>query len=105
MVIVGETNRSKLAKAERSASGEGPDKLLSHKVIDFESGRKALEKGLLKEEQSRASLVERIPLPRLSGDLLQSFCDGCSFMCRSLRNSGLGARDRWGIGKGPAFDL
>jgi hypothetical protein len=49
----------------------GPDKLLSHKVIDFESGRKALEKGPLKEEQSRARLVERIRLPSLSGDLLE----------------------------------
>jgi hypothetical protein len=71
MVIVGETNRNKLAKGEPSVSGEGPDKLLSHKVIDFESGRKAMENGLLKEEQSRASLVERIPLPRLSSDLLE----------------------------------
>ena len=71
MVIVGETNRNKLANAERSASREGPDKLPSHKVIDFESGRKALEKGRLKEEQSRARLVERIRLPRLSGDLLE----------------------------------
>jgi hypothetical protein len=70
MVIVGKTNRNKLANAERSASGERPDKLPSHKVIDFDAGRKALEKGRLKEEQSRASLVERIRLPRLSGDLL-----------------------------------
>ena len=70
MEIVGETNRNKFANAERSASGEGPDKLLSHKVIDFEAGRKALEKDRLKEEQSRARLVKRIRLPRLSGDLL-----------------------------------
>jgi len=49
MEIVGETNRNKLANAERSTSGEGPDKLPSHhKVIDFEAGRKALEKGRLK---------------------------------------------------------
>jgi hypothetical protein len=71
MVFVGETNRNKLANAERSASREGPDKLPSHKVIDFEAGRKALEKGRIKEEQSRARLVERIRLPRLSSDLLE----------------------------------
>jgi hypothetical protein len=71
MVIVGETNRNKLANTERPASGEGPDKLPSHKVIDFEAGRKALEQGRLKQEQSRARLVERIRLPRLSGDLLE----------------------------------
>jgi hypothetical protein len=71
MVFVGETNRNKLANAERSASGEGPDKLLSHKFLDFESGRKALEKGLFKEEESRADLVERIRLLRLSDDLLE----------------------------------
>jgi hypothetical protein len=34
-----------------------------HEVIDFEAGRKALEKSLLKEEQNRARLVERIRLP------------------------------------------
>jgi len=37
----------------------------------FESGRKTLEKSPLKEEQSRARLVERIRLPRLSGDLCE----------------------------------
>jgi hypothetical protein len=71
MVIMDTTNRNKLANAERFTLGEGPDKLPSHKVIDFEAGRKALEKGRLKEEQSRARLVERIRLPRLSGDLLE----------------------------------
>jgi hypothetical protein len=63
MVFVEETDRNKLGNAERSASGEGPCKLPSHKVIDFESGRKALEKSLLKEEQSRATLMEHIRLP------------------------------------------
>jgi hypothetical protein len=71
MVIVEEANRNKLASAERCASGEGPDKLPSHKVIDFKAGRKALENGRLKEEQSRARLAERVRLPTLSGDLLE----------------------------------
>jgi hypothetical protein len=71
MVIIDKTNRNKLANAERSASGERPDEIPSQKVVDFESGRKALEKGHLKEEQSRARLVERIRLPRLSGDWLE----------------------------------
>jgi hypothetical protein len=70
MVIVGETNRNKLANAERTASGDRPDTLPSHKVIDFEAGRKALEKGRLKEEQSCTRLAERIRLPTLSGDML-----------------------------------
>ena len=54
MVIIDKTNRNKLANAERSASGEGPDEIPSQKVVDFESGRKALENGPLKEEQSSA---------------------------------------------------
>ena len=33
------------------------------KIIDFELGRKALEKDALEEEQSRARLKERICLP------------------------------------------
>jgi hypothetical protein len=63
MVIVDRTNRNKLANAEGSASGDGPDDVPSQKIVDFESGRKALEKGALDEEQSRARLVERIRLP------------------------------------------
>jgi hypothetical protein len=63
MVFVEETNRDKLGNAERSASGEGTCKLPSNKVIDFESGRKALEKSLLEEEQSRSRLMEHIRLP------------------------------------------
>ena len=71
MVIIDRTNRNKLANAEGSASGDGPDDVPSQKIVDFESGRKALEKGAL-EEQSRARLVERIRLPaRLSGDWLE----------------------------------
>jgi hypothetical protein len=72
MVIIDRTNRNKLANAEGSASGDGPDDVPSQKIVDFESGRKALEKGALDEEQSRARLVERIRLPgRLSGDWLE----------------------------------
>jgi hypothetical protein len=71
MLIVGETNRDRIGNVERSASGEGPVKLPFHKLIDFESGRRALEKRSLREEQSRARLTEQIRLPRLSGDLLE----------------------------------
>ena len=71
MVIIDTTNRNKLPNAEGSASGDGPDDVPSQKIVDFESGRKALEKGAL-EEQSRERLVERIRLPgRLSGDSLE----------------------------------
>lgn len=48
MVIVGKTNRNKLANAERSALGEGPDKLPSHKDIDFDAGSQGAGKGRLK---------------------------------------------------------
>ena len=49
-VIIDKTNRNMLANAERSASGEGPEEIPSQKVVDSESGRKALEKGALDEE-------------------------------------------------------
>jgi hypothetical protein len=42
-----------------TGSGEGPDKVSPQKIIDFESGRKALEKARLEKEQSCARLVER----------------------------------------------
>jgi hypothetical protein len=47
MVIIDRTNRNKLANAEGSASGDGPDDVPSQKIVDFESSRKAWEKGAL----------------------------------------------------------
>jgi hypothetical protein len=74
MVVMDRTNRNELANAGDLASGDGPDDVLSQKIFDFQSGRKALEKGTLDEEQSRARLVERIRLlGRLSGDWLEFF--------------------------------
>ena len=49
MVIIDTTNRNKLANAEGSASGDGPDDVPSQKIVDFESGRRALEKRSLRE--------------------------------------------------------
>lgn len=71
MVIIKETNKNKLGNRERRITREVFKEVSTPKIIDFELGRKALEKGALGEEQSRARLVERIHLPRLSDDLLE----------------------------------
>jgi hypothetical protein len=69
MVIIRETNKNRLGNRERRRA---PREVSTPKIIDFELGRKALEKGALEEEQSRARLMERIRLPgRLSGDWLE----------------------------------
>jgi hypothetical protein len=93
MVIIDRTNRNKLANAEGSASGDGPDDVPSQKIVDFESGRYALEKGALDEQQSRARLVERIRLPgRLSGDWLEFSLTMAIFFALLL---GLYVRTHW----------
>ena len=60
MVIIRETNKNRLGNRERRRA---PREVSTPKIIDFELGRKALEKGALAEEQSRARLAERIRLP------------------------------------------
>jgi hypothetical protein len=67
-----ETNRNMLKNPERRTLRDVPDEVPTQRIINFESGRKALEKGPLKEEQSRARLVERSPLQgRLPEDWLE----------------------------------
>jgi len=60
-----------LKNPERRTLRDVPDEVPTQRIINFESGRKALEKGPLKEEQSRARL-ERSPLQgRLPEDWLE----------------------------------
>ena len=59
MVVIVETNNNKTENSERQGLGEAPDEVATQKIINFESGPKALEKARLEEEQSRAMLVER----------------------------------------------
>jgi hypothetical protein len=62
MVIIKEKSKNKLGNRERRRVRE-IFKEVSTPIIDFELGRKALEKDALEEEQSRARLKERICLP------------------------------------------
>jgi hypothetical protein len=70
MVIIEERNRNKLGNPERPDSGKGTDEMPPQKIIDFESGRKTLEKAWLEKEQIRARLVERSP-GKLADDWLE----------------------------------
>jgi hypothetical protein len=71
-VIIKERNKNKLGNRERRRAREVFKEVSTPKIIDFALGRKALERGALDEEQSRARLAERIRLPgRLSGDWLE----------------------------------
>ena len=63
MVIIKETNKNRLGNRERRRACEVFKEVSTPKIIDFELGRKALEKSALEEEQSRARLMERIRLP------------------------------------------
>ena len=72
MVITKTTNKTKLRKRERRRAREVFKEVSTPKIIDFELGRKALEKGALEEEQSRARLMERIRLP---GGLPEHWCE------------------------------
>jgi hypothetical protein len=57
-----EANRNKLNNLERRTLRDVPDEVPTQTIINRESGRKALEKARLEEEQNRATLVERSPL-------------------------------------------
>ena len=63
MVIIKETSKNKLGNRERRRVREIFKEVSTPKIIDFELGRKALEKDALEEEQSRARLMDRIRLP------------------------------------------
>ena len=60
MVIIGSTDKNKRGERERSMA---PEAVLTSKIINFEQGRKALEKGALEEEQSRVRWIKSIRLP------------------------------------------
>ena len=63
MVIIQETDKSKRGERERRMAPEASKAVLIPKIINFEQGRKALEKGALEEEQSRVRLTKSIGLP------------------------------------------
>jgi hypothetical protein len=62
MVIIGGTDKSKREEQERWMAPEAYKAFLTPKIINFEQGRKALEKGALEEEQNRVRLIKSIPV-------------------------------------------
>ena len=70
-MIVEEANKSK-QDCELRSLREVFEKDPTRNIIDFESGRKALEKNGFDNEQNRVKLVERSRVPsRLPGDRLE----------------------------------
>ena len=63
MVIIQETDKSKRGERERWMAPEASKAVLTPKIINFEQGRKALEKGALEEKQSRVRLIKSIRSP------------------------------------------
>jgi hypothetical protein len=63
MVILEGTDKSKRGERGRWMAPEVSKAVLTLKIINFEQGRKALEKGALEEEQSRVRLIKSIRLP------------------------------------------
>ena len=63
MVIIEGTDKSQRGERERFIAPQASKAILTPKIINFEQGRKALEKGALEEEQSRVRLIKSIGLP------------------------------------------
>jgi hypothetical protein len=63
MVIIEETDKSQRGERENWMAPGASKAVLTPKVINFEQGRKALEKGALEEEQSRVRLIKSIGFP------------------------------------------
>jgi hypothetical protein len=63
MVIIEGTDKCKRGERERWMAPEISRSVLTRKIINFEQGRKALEKDALEEEQSRVRLIKSIRLP------------------------------------------
>jgi hypothetical protein len=63
MVIIEGTDKSKREERERWMAPEVSRSVLTPKIINFEQGRKALEKGAAEEEQSRVRMTKSIRLP------------------------------------------
>jgi hypothetical protein len=63
MVISEGTGKSMRGERERWTAPEASKPVLTPRIINFEQGRKALEKGALEEKQSRVRLIKSIRLP------------------------------------------
>jgi hypothetical protein len=71
-MIIEEASKRKLQDCELRNFGEVFEKHPTRNIIDFESGRKALEKVDFDDEQNRVGLMERIGAPsRLPVDWLE----------------------------------
>jgi len=71
-MIIEEANKRKLQDCELRNFGVVFEKQPSRNIIDFESGRKALEKVDCDDEQNRMGLMERSGVPsRLPEDWLE----------------------------------
>ncbi len=71
-MIIEEANKRKLQDCELRNFGVIFEKQPSRNIIDFESGRKALEKVDCDDEQNRMGLMERSGVPsRLPEDWLE----------------------------------
>jgi len=72
MMSMEEANKSRPQDCGLRSLGEDFEKDPTRNIIDFESGRKALEKVDFDDEQNRVGLMERIGIPsRLPVDWLE----------------------------------
>jgi hypothetical protein len=71
-MIIKEANKSKPQDCELRSLGEVYEKDPARNIIDFESGRRALQEDGFADEQNRVRLMERSRIPsRLPGDWLE----------------------------------
>jgi hypothetical protein len=71
-MIIKEANKSKPQDCELRSLGEVFEKDPARNIIDFESGRRALQEDGFADEQNRVRLMERSRIPsRLPGDWLE----------------------------------
>jgi hypothetical protein len=63
MVIIEEADKSTRGERERWMAPQVSKAGLTPKIINFEQGREALEKGALEEEQSSVRWIKSIRLP------------------------------------------
>ena len=63
MVIIEERDKSERGERERWMAPEASKAVLIPNIINFEQGRKALEKGALEEEQNRVRWIKSILVP------------------------------------------
>jgi hypothetical protein len=73
MIFIKETtSTNKFRSLERRGPEQVPDKVSSKKIIDFETGRKALRKNGFDDKQNPVTLMERSRVPfRLPEDWLE----------------------------------